>query len=81
MDYPYRLNYSLDMGVNNREATSDTVKKIPSREDLNLDYFYRFGLENRESYQNYSLHLYDSEFNIDDYLCLYRRKRDWRTET
>lgn len=67
MDLPYRLNYSLDLEVNNREPNANTNVNYPQRPEQNLDFFYRFGLLNKESYQYYSLHLNDTYFDIDKY--------------
>lgn len=67
-DYPYRLTYSLDVGgERNREPNRDTNRSFPQREELNLDYFYRFGIQNPTQYQHYNLHLNESYFDIDKY--------------
>lgn len=65
MDLPYRLNYSLDL--DGREPNMNTTRNFPERNELNLDYFYRFGLKNKEQYQYYSLHLNEDYFDIDKY--------------
>jgi hypothetical protein len=67
MDLPYRLNYSLDLDDYNREPNMNTNRNFPQRGELNLDYFYRFGLKDKESYQYYTLHLNESYFDIDKY--------------
>ncbi len=67
-DYPYRLNYSLEFGMYNNEPNPSTNRNFPERTQQNLDYFYRFNLLNKESYQYYTLHLNDDYFNIDTYL-------------
>jgi len=67
-DYPYRLTYSLDIGgERNREPNRDTNREYPERNELNLDYFYRFGIENPAQYQHYNLHLNEAYFDIDKY--------------
>ncbi len=67
-DYPYRLNYSLEFGMYNREPNSNTNRNFPDRTQQNLDYFYRFNLLNKEQYEYYTLHLNEDFFNIDSYL-------------
>lgn len=68
-DYPYRLNYSLDIGgLFNRQPNINTPTNHPQRRNYDLDYFYRFGIDNPENYDFYSLHLKESYFDIDSYL-------------
>ncbi len=68
-DYPYRLNYSLDMaGIFNREPSIFTGNNFPIRSNLDLDYFYRFGLNNAKDYKFYSLHLKEPFFDLSKYV-------------
>jgi hypothetical protein len=68
-DLPYRLNYSLEMGsLFNRTSNALSTRSYPVRANRDLDYFYRFGLTDAESYQYYSLHLNEEYFDIDRYL-------------
>lgn len=68
-DYPYRLNYSLDMaGIYNKEPNIYSGVNVPQRKNLDLDYFYRFGLDNPSNYKFYSLHLKENSFNIEKYI-------------
>ena len=67
MDLPYRLNYSLELDDYNREPNMNTNRNFPQRGEMNLDFFYRFGLKDKADYQYYSLHLNESFFDIDKY--------------
>jgi hypothetical protein len=74
-DYPYRLNYSLDMtGMYNREPNPFGLQETPLRKHFDLEYFYRFGISNAADYDFYSLHLKDTVldqmhgFNVDRYI-------------
>lgn len=68
-DLPYRLNYSLDAGgLYNNVPNIYSGKDYPVRKNRDLDYFYRFGLQNAQDYAHYSLHLRDVSFDIDQYL-------------
>lgn len=67
MNYPYRLNYSLDLNDYNNEPSRNSVTTYPTWSDQDLHYFYRFGLTNPDTYLNYSLHINNSEFDIDKY--------------
>lgn len=67
-DYPYRLNYSLEFGIYNKEPNPNTNRNFPIRSDQNLDYFYKFNLLNKEQYQYYTLHTNSDFFDIDAYL-------------
>lgn len=65
-DYQYRLNNSLDMGIYNNQPIMSSNKNYPVREQMNLDYFYRFNLVNKENYDFYSIHLDEISFNVDN---------------
>jgi len=69
-DYPYRLNYDLDIG-GEYNMSSNAITNIPYavRQYKDLDYFYRFGLTDLPTtYKYYSLHLKDDYFDIDKYV-------------
>jgi hypothetical protein len=74
-DYPYRLNYSFDIGGTfNREPNIFSGQDTPIRKHFDLDYFYRFGIANPTDYEFYSLHLKGDTldqvngFNVDKYV-------------
>lgn len=68
-DYPYRLNYSLDMaGTYNREPNIYSSLNNPLRKNLDLDYFYRFGLNGASGYKFHSLHLKETFFDNSKYI-------------
>lgn len=70
-DYSYRLNYSLDFGVYNREPNPNSIRNFPEMNEQNLNYFYRFNLLNKTNYQYYTLHLNNEFFDIDSYFNFY----------
>ena len=71
-DYPYRYGHDLD--VNGLFNQSPTVGQngfpYAIRKFRDLDYFYRMGIENSftSTYENYTLHVKENTFNVDQYL-------------
>ena len=65
-DLPYRLNLSSKFDAFNR--TTDIYYTDISRMNRNLDYFYTFGLDNSNSYKNFSLNVLIDDFDIEEYI-------------